>query len=214
MDLEGQPARDACQRTRRRTLNEDGRFSHFYYPVTIFVKMAFDQRQRSGVQKTVRGVTQNLIGRISTAHRLRIKGDGQGNYSIKGLRGNKQLILFQVRSYNGHYLGLSIRRREFDSPTHRQSFYVSVRRMARQQIANLNNAGSSPVTHSNNIHTYITAGYVSGQTTRLITQKTEVRILHPQPFPFQSSTAVVQLTVNQLVVGSIPASGATLQRSI
>ena len=25
-----------------------------------------------------------------------------------------------VRSYNGHYLGLSIPRREFDSPTHRQ----------------------------------------------------------------------------------------------
>jgi len=56
MDLEGQPARDACQRARRRTLNEDGRFSHSYL----------------------------------------------------------------VRSYNGHYLGLSIRRREFDSPTHRQ----------------------------------------------------------------------------------------------
>ncbi len=30
MDLEGQPARDACQRVRRRTLNEDGRFSHSY----------------------------------------------------------------------------------------------------------------------------------------------------------------------------------------
>ena len=26
----------------------------------------------------------------------------------------------QVRSYNGHYPGLSIQRREFDSPTHRQ----------------------------------------------------------------------------------------------
>lgn len=32
MDLEGQPARDACQRARRRTLNEDGRFSHSYLP--------------------------------------------------------------------------------------------------------------------------------------------------------------------------------------
>ena len=58
MDLEGQPARDACQRARRRTLNEDDRFSHSYL----------------------------------------------------------------VRSYNGHYLGLSIRRREFDSPTHRQVY--------------------------------------------------------------------------------------------
>ena len=27
-----------------------------------------------------------------------------------------------VRSYNGHYPGLSIQRREFDSPTHRQVF--------------------------------------------------------------------------------------------
>ena len=27
---------------------------------------------------------------------------------------------FEVRSYNGHYPGLSIQRREFDSPTHRQ----------------------------------------------------------------------------------------------
>ena len=63
MDLEGQPARDACQRARRRTLNEDGRFSHSYL----------------------------------------------------------------VRSYNGHYLGLSIRRREFDSPTHRQVLKVDKR---------------------------------------------------------------------------------------
>jgi hypothetical protein len=30
MDLEGQPARDACQRAKRRTLNEDDRFSHFF----------------------------------------------------------------------------------------------------------------------------------------------------------------------------------------
>ena len=65
MDLEGQPAIvDACQRARRRTLNEDGRFSHS----------------------------------------------------------------FLVRSYNGHYLGLSIRRREFDSPTHRQVLLFAVSR--------------------------------------------------------------------------------------
>ena len=31
-------------------------------------------------------------------------------------------IPFKARSYNGHYLGLSIRRREFDSPTHRQVY--------------------------------------------------------------------------------------------
>ena len=47
MDLEGQPVIvDACQRVRRRTLNEDDRFSHSYLlyqnPVTIFVIMAFD----------------------------------------------------------------------------------------------------------------------------------------------------------------------------
>ena len=35
-------------------------------------------------------------------------------------------ISFKARSYNGHYLGLSIRRREFDSPTSRQSFCVRV----------------------------------------------------------------------------------------
>jgi len=35
-----------------------------------------------------------------------------------------------------------------------------------------------------------------------------VRFPLPQPGLFRSSTAVVQLTVNQLVVGSIPASGA------
>ena len=43
----------------------------------------------------------------------------------------------------------------------------------------------------------------------LISQETQVRILPLQPSLFQSSTAVVQLTVNQLVVGSIPASGAS-----
>ena len=32
--------------------------------------------------------------------------------------------VFLARSYNGHYLGLSIRRREFDSPTSRQVFDV------------------------------------------------------------------------------------------
>ena len=42
----------------------------------------------------------------------------------------------------------------------------------------------------------------------LISQESQVRILPLQPVLFQSSTAVVQLTVNQLVVGSIPASGA------
>ena len=148
-------------------------------PVTIFVKMAFDQRQRSGVQKTVRGVTQNLIGRISTAHRLRIKGDGQGNYSIKGLCGNKQLILFQVRSYNGHYLGLSIRRREFDSPTHRQSFYVSVTRKAREQIANLFYAGSIPVTHSKK-HIYYSGqgGYHTGLISQVHRQFESVTRFH------------------------------------
>ena len=61
---------------------------------------------------------------------------------------------------------------------------------------------------------YIIAGYVRGQTIRLITWETEVRILHPQPFSFQSSTAVVQLTVNQLVVGSIPASGAITKKNM
>ena len=70
MDLEGQPARDACQRVRRRTLNEDGRFSHSYL----------------------------------------------------------------VRSYNGHYLGLSIRRREFDSPTHRQVFGVDALMVGQQAV--------------------------------------------------------------------------------
>ena len=38
--------------------------------------------------------------------------------------------------------------------------------------------------------------------------KSLVRIQPLQPVLFQSSTAVVQLTVNQLVVGSIPACGA------
>ena len=37
--------------------------------------------------------------------------------------------LIKVRSYNGHYPGLSIQRRGFDSPTHRQvSAYSSSRR--------------------------------------------------------------------------------------
>ena len=40
--------------------------------------------------------------------------------------------------------------------------------------------------------------------------KSLVRIQPLQPVLFQSSTAVVQLTVNQLVVGSIPASGANI----
>ncbi len=57
------------------------------------------------------------------------------------------------RSYNGYYVGLSIRTKEFDPPTRRHIYFL-----------------------------------------------------------FQSSTAVVQLTVNQLVVGSIPASGANLPR--
>jgi hypothetical protein len=79
-----------------------------------------------------------------------------------------------VRSYNGHYLGLSIRRWEFDSPTHRQ----------------------------------VIAEYGSGHPLGLISQESQVQILPLQPVLFQSSTAVVQLAVNQLVVGSIPASGA------
>jgi hypothetical protein len=41
-----------------------------------------------------------------------------------------------------------------------------------------------------------------------------VQIQHPLPFLFHSSTAVVQLTVNQLVVGSIPACGATNKISL
>ena len=41
-----------------------------------------------------------------------------------------------------------------------------------------------------------------------------VRFSHESPSLFQSSTAVVQLTVNQLVVGSIPASGAKLLREV
>ena len=32
------------------------------------------------------------------------------------------VCFYMARSYNGHYLGLSIRRREFDSPTSRQAF--------------------------------------------------------------------------------------------
>ena len=40
--------------------------------------------------------------------------------------------------------------------------------------------------------------------------KSLVRIQPLQPVLFQSSTAVVQLTVNQLVVGSIPACGASI----
>ena len=41
-----------------------------------------------------------------------------------------------------------------------------------------------------------------------------VRFSHESPSLFQSSTAVVQLTVNQLVVGSIPAFGAKLSQSM
>ena len=71
------------------------------------------------------------------------------------------------------------------------------------------------------------AVYGSGHPFGLISQESQVRILPPQPvlgyiqqtqklfigkkYPvilFHSSTAVVQLTVNQLVVGSIPACGA------
>ena len=70
-----------------------------------------------------------------------------------------------VCSYRGYYCGLSIHLRGFDSPTDRQ-VYVGVRRTARQRIANPHNAGSNPVTHSS---IYIIAGYVRGQTIRLIT---------------------------------------------
>ena len=41
-------------------------------------------------------------------------------------------VSFKVRSYNGHYLGLSIRRREFDSPTHRQVLKVDKRKAIRK----------------------------------------------------------------------------------
>ena len=79
------------------------------------------------------------------------------------------------------------------------------------------------------------AVYGSGHPFGLISQESQVRILPPQPvlgyfqqyknftgnkakrillFLFQSSTAVVQLTVNQLVVGSIPASGAIFKGDV
>ena len=69
--------------------------------------------------------------------------------------------------------------------------------MVRHGIANPYYAGSNPVTHSNNIHTYITAGYVSGQTIRLITWETAVRICHPQPILFRETRArCMGVTVN------------------
>ena len=71
-----------------------------------------------------------------------------------------------ARSYSGYYRGLSIRRREFDSPTSRQIYRRVASVLALKQH-------KCPGT----------------------------RIFH-------SSTAVVQLAVNQLVVGSIPACGA------
>ena len=46
-----------------------------------------------------------------------------------------------MRSYNGHYLGLSIRRREFDSPTHRQVDDLDIRLNA---LANVQ-SGVKPV---------------------------------------------------------------------
>ena len=56
--------------------------------------------------------------------------DSAADNSILGCNIMYQLgekhIPFKARSYNGHYLGLSIRRREFDSPTSRQSFCVRV----------------------------------------------------------------------------------------
>ena len=54
------------------------------------------------------------------------------------------------------------------------------------------------------------AEYGSGHPLGLISQESQVRILPLQPVLFQCSTAVVQVTVNHLVVGSIPATGANL----
>ena len=45
----------------------------------------------------------------------------------------------------------------------------------------------------------------------LISRESGVRIPPLQPVLFQDSTAVVQLTVNQLVVGSIPTLGASIK---
>ena len=48
----------------------------------------------------------------------------------------------------------------------------------------------------------------------LISRESGVRIPPLQPVLFQDSTAVVQLTVNQLVVGSIPTLGASIKRCV
>lgn len=57
----------------------------------------------------------------------------------------RYLTNLMVRSYNGHYLGLSIRRREFDSPTHRQ--YNAVMERGRGHVLRIldSRSGSSPL---------------------------------------------------------------------
>lgn len=59
---------------------------------------------------------------------------------------------------------------------------------------------------------YIIAGYVRGQTIRLITWETEVRILHPQPFYSPIAQLVERSAVNGNVGGSEPSWGAITKK--
>ena len=51
-----------------------------------------------------------------------------------------------VRSYNGHYPGLSIQRREFDSPTHRQYLLGCRLVWPKATVFEIVITGSNPVT--------------------------------------------------------------------
>ena len=76
-------------------------------------------------------------------------------------------------------------------------------------VANENVIGSNPISCSK-----FRSQSVHGRTRHCHCRRRGSLPLETAKFLFQCSTAVVQLTVNQLVVGSIPATGASFYPSV